>query len=336
MTKIMNSFLKKTPHIDFIKIRWFGFILAFLVFIGSIVSLSIKGLDYGIDFKGGLLIEIQSHEPTQAADLRARLETLGLEDLTIQSIGQEGTSFLIYTTGTKKAVQTEMETYNQVKELLGEEVSFRRVEMVGPTIGQELIKNSVIATALAILSICIYIAVRFEWPFALTSMVGLTFVMTVIVGFCSFFGVDFNMTIVAAIMSLAGYSVNDTVVTFDRVRDNLKKYHRMPIDELLNKSINETLSRTLLTSLSTILMLVVLLFFGGETLFGFSLVFLVGIFIGTYASIFIAVQLLRLFDLRKISSHEGSDPYAAATAYEKEAQKLPLQASSCKNCAKHG
>lgn len=335
MTKIMNSFLEKTPHIDFIKIRWYGFILALLVFAGSIFSLWTKGLDYGIDFKGGLLIEIQTAAPTQAADVRAKLDSLNLEDLTIQSIGQEGTSFLIYTTGTKQVVQTEMETYNQVKELLGEEVAFRRVEMVGPTIGQELIKKSVIATVLAILAICIYIAVRFEWPFALTSMVGLTFVMTVIVGFCSVFGIDFNMTIVAAIMSLAGYSVNDTVVTFDRVRDNLKKYHRMPIDELLNKAINETLSRTLLTSLSTILMLVVLLFFGGETLFGFSLVFLVGIFIGTYASIFIAVQLLRLFDLRKIGSKDDEGPYAAAAVYEKEAKKLPLQPSSCGSCPKN-
>ncbi|MDD4520086.1 MAG: protein translocase subunit SecF [Alphaproteobacteria bacterium] len=328
MMKFMKIF-KETTHIDFMGMSKKALILASVLIILSIGSVFMKGLSYGIDFKGGLLVNIKSEMPLNISEMRQKLN---LEDLTIQSVGSQKKEFQIYTSDVSGKKN---ETLDKIKKALGAGIDYQKVEMVGPKIGNELINKSILATILAALCITLYIAFRFEWPFAITAMVALAHDLTLSLGFISFFGLDFNMTIVAALMSLVGYSVNDTVVSFDRIRDNLRKYRKLPVKDVLNKSINEMLSRTVLTSATTFLMVLILVLFGGETLFGFSSVFLFGVVIGTFSSIFIAVPLLMRFDIRKVGEKEVvNEEFKGAEKYEREAQKLPLEkCSSCKKCS---
>ena len=192
-----------------------------------------------------------------------------------------------------------MAAVNKIKQVLGSEnYEFRRVELVGPQVGDELKKAGVIASVIAILAISLYIWFRFEWQFALGALIGLVHDILTTVGLLSLFGMDFSLTTVAAILTLAGYSVNDTVVTYDRIRENLRKYRKMPQEELLNKSINDIFSRTILTGLTTFLAASALLAFGGDTLRSFSFTIVWGVVVGTYSSIYVSAVMLNLFDLR--------------------------------------
>lgn len=294
----MKLFKRREYTFDFMKQSKFAYLLSIVMMIVSVISLCTKGLNYGIDFEGGIQIEATSTENIKMDQVR---QSLGfLKGLTIQSVGTEGKTILI------EAQPTETENSNilleKIKATLGETFTYNNVQIVGPSIGDELKYHSLLATVLALSVILLYIWFRFEWPFAINCILAMAHDLLIVVGIFSLFQIEFDMVVVAGLLSLAGYDCNDTIVTYDRVRENLKKYRKMPIPELLNKSMNETLSRTILTSLTTLFVVLVLLFVGGETLYGFSIAMVAGTILGTYSSIYLAVPMLGYFDIRKLGS----------------------------------
>lgn len=291
---LRKLFRKRDYNFDFMKIRKIGFGIAIALIITSISSFVVRGLNFGIDFQGGILVEVSTTKEVDIAKLRKDLN--GLKDLSIQSAGLEGNIFLIQAQPEKD--QTGAQVVEQIKSILGSDFKYERVEVIGPTIGEELKKNSLLASILALLAIAIYIWFRFEWPFAVGCLISLAFTLIVVLGLFSAFYWEFDMVVVAGVLSLAGYACNDTIVTYDRVRENLKKHRAKSTDAILNQGINETLSRTILTGISTLVMIFVLIIMGGTTLRGFSLSLFFGILFGTFASIFVAVPLLRYFDIK--------------------------------------
>ena len=289
-------FKKREFKIDFIRQRMVGYILSAIMLVVAVVSLCTQGLNYGIDFEGGLLVEATSTEVIALDKVRSELSFL--RDLSIQTAGAEGKTILIQ--AKPEANDNPNALVEKIKETLGASYTYGQVEMVGPTIGKELKEKSLLASVLALLAIAIYIWFRFEWPFAVGCLMSLAHDMIIVVGAFSLFQWEFDMIVVAGLLSLAGYDCNDSIVTYDRVRENLRKFRKMPVDDILNRSINETLSRTLLTSLTTLFVVVVLLVFGGETLRGFSIAMVLGTIFGTYSSIYVAVPLLRYFDIRSV------------------------------------
>lgn len=293
---MVKLFKKREFKIDFMRQRIVGYILSAIMLIVSVVSLCTQGLNYGIDFEGGLLVEATSTEVVVLDKVRSDLSFL--RDLSIQTAGAEGKTILIQ--AKPEANDNPNALVEKIKETLGSGYTYGQVEMVGPTIGKELKEKSLLASVLALLAIAIYIWFRFEWPFAIGCLLSLAHDMIIVVGVFSLFQWEFDMIVVAGLLSLAGYDCNDSIVTYDRVRENLRKFRKMPVDDILNRSINETLSRTLLTSLTTLFVVVVLLVFGGETLRGFSIAMVLGTIFGTYSSIYVAVPLLRYFDIRTV------------------------------------
>lgn len=295
-------FAKREFKFDFMKIRKIGFTIAGALFITSIAAFFVKGLNYGIDFQGGILVEISSEKTIDIAKVRKDLNSL--KDLSIQTAGADGKILLIQAQPEKN--ETGTQTVEKIKTILGSSYKYDRVEVIGPTIGQELKYNSLLASVLALLAIAVYIWFRFEWPFAIGCLVSLTFTLVIVLGLFALFGWDFDMVVVAGILSLAGYACNDTIVTYDRVRENLKKHRAKPVDEILNLGINETLSRTILTGISTLVMIFVLLVMGGVTLKGFSLSLFLGILFGTFSSVFVAVPMLRYFDIKTLGDNSAA------------------------------
>ncbi len=289
-------FKKRELKIDFMRQRVFGYILSAVLLVVSVFSLSTRGLNYGIDFEGGILIEASADRVIDLEDTRAKLSFL--RDLSIQTAGTEGTTILIQ--AQPEADENPNKLVEKIKTTLGAGFQYSQVEVVGPTVGDELKAKSLWASVLALLAISIYIWFRFEWPFAIGCLVSLAHDLIIVVGAFSLFQWEFDMIVVAGLLSLAGYDCNDSIVTYDRVRENLKKFRKDTTDSILNRSINETLSRTLLTSLTTLFVVLVLLFVGGETLRGFSLTMVLGTIFGTYSSIYVAVPLLRYFDIRTV------------------------------------
>ena len=293
---MLNVFQKRELDIDFIGRRKLGFFLSAVLLIVSIFSFCTKGLNYGIDFEGGILVEATSE---QVVDLKkVRNDLSFLKDLSIQTAGTEGKTILIQAQPDEGQKAGQLVT--KIKETLGAGYKYGQVEMIGPTIGKELKEKSLMASILALLVISIYIWFRFEWPFAVGCLLALAHDMIIVVGAFSLFQWEFDMVVVAGLLSLAGYDCNDSIVTYDRVRENLRKFRKIPVDDILNRSINETLSRTILTSLTTLFVVLVLLFVGGEALWGFSIAMVLGTIFGTYSSICIAVPLLRYFDIRSV------------------------------------
>lgn len=289
-------FKKRELKIDFMRQRMFGYVLSAVLLVVSVFSLSTRGLNYGIDFEGGILIEASADRVIDLEDTRAKLSFL--RDLSIQTAGTEGTTILIQ--AQPEADENPNKLVEKIKTTLGSGFQYSQVEVVGPTVGDELKTKSLWASVLALLAISIYIWFRFEWPFAIGCLVSLAHDLIIVVGAFSLFQWEFDMIVVAGLLSLAGYDCNDSIVTYDRVRENLKKFRKDTTDSILNRSINETLSRTLLTSLTTLFVVLVLLFVGGETLRGFSLTMVLGTIFGTYSSIYVAVPLLRYFDIRTV------------------------------------
>ncbi len=320
-----------TKIFDFIAQSKKAFLISTCLIILSIVGISYKGLNYGIDFAGGILVEVKSEQKIDMAQMRKAVSKLKLGETNLQSAGTTGDEMLIHVVvdTTDKAGQEKIIT--QIKEALGSGIEYRRTEVVGPKVGADLFNKSIWAAIWALAAIALYIWFRFEWQFSLVCLIALAHDLLLTVGLFAWTGLDFNMTVVAGLLSMAGYVTNDKVVNFDRVRENLKLYHKMPIPELLNKGLNEMFSRTLITSITTMIMLIVLIFLGGETLFGFSICLLFGVAVGTYSSLFLAVPALRFFDLRRIgTTSTETGPYAEATKYEMEAKKEPL--GSYKKC----
>ena len=266
-------------------------ILSLSLVLISLLLLTFKGLNFGIDFKGGTLIELRSTDTkVNVSSLRDNLNQMDLGDVSVKKFGND-TDFLI-----KFENNNDKNTIEEIKSHLDKSFannfSFRRVENVGPKVSAELLKSGVIAISVALFLMLIYIWIRFEWQFSLGAILALFHDVIVTLGLFSLLGLEINLSIIAAVLTIVGYSMNDTVVIFDRVRENLKKYSDIKIYELTNISINETLSRTLITSATTLLALLSIFFFGGEILKGFSLAMIFGVIFGTYSSIYIANTVL--------------------------------------------
>lgn len=304
------SWITKDTNIDFLKGRKIAYAISVLLTIASIISISVYGFNYGIDFSGGVLIEVKSKSGTVDVDaIRTKLSELPLDELNLQSVGNEGNQLMIRAQSKTADEEGQRLVVSEIKKALESEFTFERIESVGPQVGDELKTSGIMASLLAIAAICLYIWFRFEWKFAVGALIGLFHDVFIITGLLSMMRFDFSLTTIAAILTLAGYSVNDTVVTYDRIRENLQKYKKMPQYDLLNKSINDIFSRTILTGITTLFASISLLIFGGEALRSFSFVICAGILIGTYSSIYISVPLLNMFDLRATPDDREINPF---------------------------
>ena len=270
-------------------------VISLILFIISIFFLIFKGLNYGVDFKGGTLIELRSDNTNyKTEDIRGAFNKLNLDDLSVKKFGAESDYVIKF----KRSDLNEPDFIKNLKNDLDnylEDYSFRRVENVGPKVSAELLQDGVTAIAIALAAMLIYIWFRFEWQFSIGAIIAIFHDVIITLGIFSLLSLEINLSIVAAVLTIVGYSMNDTVVIFDRVRENLKKYADIKIFDLTNLSINETLSRTLITSVTTLLALLSIFFFGGEILKGFSFAMILGVILGTYSSIFIANPVLVYF-----------------------------------------
>ena len=266
-------------------------ILSVSLVIISLVLLTFKGLNFGIDFKGGTLIELRSSDTKiNVSSLRDNLSQMNLGDVSVKNFGNETDYLIKFENNENKNVIEEIK--KNLDKSFGNNFNFRRVENVGPKVSAELLRSGVIAISVALFLMLVYIWIRFEWQFSLGAIVALFHDVIVTLGVFSLLGLEINLSIIAAVLTIVAYSMNDTVVIFDRVRENLRKYSDIKIFELTNISINETLSRTLITSITTLLALLSIFFFGGEVLKGFSLAMIFGVIFGTYSSIYIANTIL--------------------------------------------
>ncbi len=306
--------LPLNPKIDFLGRRKIFLIFSACLMAASFAALAIQGLNLGVDFRGGILIEIQTTEPADLADLRRRLGGLGLGQVTLQEFGAPN-DVLINVERQEGDEKAQVTAIDAVKaELSGQVAEYRRVEFVGPKVGGELKQAGMLATALALLGIGVYIWFRFEWQFAAAALAALIHDIISTIGFFALIQIEFNLATLAAVLTIAGYSINDTVVIFDRVRETLRKYKKLFMLDLLNLALNGTLSRTLLTSVTTLIALLCLFIFGGQVIRGFSAGLIWGILIGTYSSIGLAVPLLSFMNLRDMTGGEEAAETAAESA----------------------
>ena len=291
-------FMPVEPKVDFLARRKIFAVLSACMLIGSLVLFVVQGLNFGVDFRGGIMIDIKTDGPADLAELRGRLGGLGLGEVSLQEFGAED-DVLINVQRQEGDEQAQSQAIKVLKEALGDTVvEYRRTEFVGPKVGAELKRDGILATILALGGIGLYIWFRFEWHFGLAALIALIHDVIATVGFYSLTQIEFNLATLAAVLTIAGYSINDTVVVFDRVRETLRKYKKLPMSALLNKAINSTLSRTMLTSVTTLLALLALYVFGGEVIRGFTAGLIWGVLIGTYSSIALAVPMLVYMKLR--------------------------------------
>ena len=268
-------------------------ILSILLVFLSLSFLIFKGLNYGVDFKGGTLIEIRTlNNDIDISKLRKSFNNLNLGDVSLKNFGKENDYIVKFEKKNINNPNFISELKINLSNLIGDNFDFRRVENVGPKVSAELLKSGVIAISLSLAAMLLYIWIRFEWQFSLGAIIALFHDVIITLGIFSLFSLEINLSIVAAILTIVGYSMNDTVVIYDRVRENLYKYSSINIFELTNISINETLSRTIITSVTTLLALISIYVFGGEILKGFSLAMILGVVFGTYSSIYIANPIL--------------------------------------------
>ena len=270
----------------------FNYLSLSLIFV-SILFLLFKGLNYGVDFKGGTLIELRTNDNTiRISDLRKSFTNMNLGDVSVKNFGNDN-DFIVKFEKKENLEENFIENLkNELKKDLGNSFNFRRVESVGPKVSSELLKSGILAILLSLGAMLIYIWIRFEWQFSLGAIAAIFHDVIITLGFFSILNLEINLSIVAAVLTIVGYSMNDTVVIFDRVRENLKKFSDIKIYDLTNISINETLSRTIITSATTLLALLSIFIFGGEILKGFSFAMILGVIIGTYSSIYIANPIL--------------------------------------------
>ena len=268
-------------------------ILSLFIFTISILFILFKGLNYGIDFKGGTLIELRSNNTNvNISEIRASLNSMNLGDVNVKEFGKKGD----YLIKVEAKAGNNNELIPEIKKTLinnlNAEINFRRVENVGPKVSSELLQSGIIAISLSLAAMLFYIWIRFEWQFSIGSIVALFHDVIITIGIFSILSLEINLSIIAAVLTIVGYSMNDTVVIYDRIRENLNKHTQLNISETANLSINETLSRTIITSATTLLALLAIYFFGGEILKGFSLAMILGVVFGTYSSIYIANTVL--------------------------------------------
>ena len=280
------NFVSKFKKANFISI---------IIFVLSIILISFKGLNYGIDFKGGTLIELRTETSIDTSLIRESLGTMNLGDVNVKKFGKKGDYLIKVEQKNSNNSSLIPEIKKTLSDYLNTEVDFRRVENVGPKVSSELLQSSVIAITLALAAMLFYIWVRFEWQFSVGSIIALFHDVTITLGIFSLLSLEINLSIIAAVLTIVGYSMNDTVVIYDRIRENLMKYNKMNISDIANLSINETLARTIITSVTTLLALFSIYILGGEILRGFSFAMILGVIIGTYSSIFVASPILKFF-----------------------------------------
>ena len=282
-------------NINFVSQFKIANIISIVIFVLSLTFIFFKGLNYGIDFKGGTLIELRTEKNVNDSFIRDSLKSMNLGDVNVKKFGKDG-DYLI------KIEQKNTLDNNLIPEIkknlsnyLNAEIDFRRVENVGPKVSSELLESSIIAISLALAAMLFYIWVRFEWQFSVGSIIALFHDVIITLGIFSILALEINLSIIAAVLTIVGYSMNDTVVIYDRIRENLFKYTKISISDVSNLSINETLGRTIITSVTTMLALVSIYVLGGEILRGFSFAMILGVIIGTYSSIFVASPILKFF-----------------------------------------
>ncbi len=273
-------------------------IFSLIVFFISLILIFFKGLNYGIDFKGGTLLEIDlKNNNIKIADIRNSLNKLNLGDVNVKNFGKEGH----YLINIEKKFSDNQNIIKDIKKSLSadlqSEINYRRIENVGPKVSSELLKSGVISIGLALIVMLVYIWFRFEWQFSLGSIIALFHDIVITLGFFSALSIEINLSIVAAVLTIVGYSMNDTVVIYDRIRENLSKFNNLSVNNISNLSVNETLSRTLITSITTLLALLSIFILGGEILKGFSFAMILGVLIGTYSSIFVAAPILKFLNV---------------------------------------
>lgn len=300
----MNSYfpirlIPDNTKIDFMGIRYFNMIISFLMLLVSIFFISTKGLNFGIDFKGGTIIEAKLQKAADLTPLYQTLEKLQLGEIHIQNI--DSNNIMIKLGVDENSDQ--MKNISKLKETLNDyfkgEIEYSKIDFVGPQVGSELIKDGLLAMLFSFAGIMLYIAFRFEWQYGLGIIIALIHDTIFTLGFMSITGLEFSLTSIAAILTVIGYSVNDSVVIYDRIRENILKYKRISGNEMINLSINETLSRTILTVVTTLISTAALVFFGGDSLFSFSVTVFFGIMVGTYSSIYISAPILIHLGIKK-------------------------------------
>ena len=269
-------------------------IFSLIIFILSVIFISFKGLNYGIDFKGGTLIELRTESQINASSIRDTLTSMKLGDVNVKKFGKEGDYLIKVEQKEKKNSNLIPDIKQKLSESLNASIDFRRVENVGPKVSSELLESSVIAISLALAAMLFYIWIRFEWQFSIGSIIALFHDVIITLGIFSVLSLEINLSIIAAVLTIVGYSMNDTVVIYDRIRENLLKYTKISISDVSNLSINETLSRTIITSITTLLALISIYILGGEILRGFSFAMILGVIIGTYSSMFVASPILKI------------------------------------------
>ncbi|MDH5190410.1 MAG: protein translocase subunit SecF [Gammaproteobacteria bacterium] len=291
---------KKTTTFDFMSKRTLALAFSALLIIVSIGSLATRGLNFGIDFTGGTLIEVAYESPAELSEIRSALSSAGYGDAIVQHFGTSQ-DVLIRLQPRKDVSSADLSNkiINSLKQATTEKIDLRRVEFVGPQVGDELTEDGGLAMLYALFGIFIYVMFRFEWKFSLGSVAALMHDVIIVLGIFSVFMFEFDLTVLAAILAVIGYSLNDTIVVFDRIRENFRKMRKGTSVDIINGSLNQTLSRTLMTSITTMLVLLALFIFGGEIIHQFALALILGIFIGTYSSIYIASPVVLALGVSK-------------------------------------
>ena len=297
---------------NFIGLRRIAFAFSAIMIVLAIATTAVQGLNFGIDFRGGILIEVRTEEPANIEEMRNTLGGLGLGETSLQNFGSER-DVLIRIQRQDGAEEEQIAAIGIIQDTLGD-VEYRRTEFVGPTVGDELVEAGIMAVLLSLAGILIYIWLRFEWQFGICAVIALAHDVITTIGLFALIQFEFNLATVAALLTIAGYSINDTVVVFDRVRENLRRYKKASLVEVLNRSINDVLSRTILTSVTTLLALLAIYVFGGAVIRDFAFALMWGILIGTYSSIFLAVPLLLYMGISRTTreSEAESDKDTAA------------------------
>ena len=287
--------------VPFFRYRWIAFGWSLFVLVATVVLVATSGLNLGIDFRGGVLLEVRTPGPADLAAMRSTLGQLDLGEVSLQTAGGDD-EVMIRARAPEGDQEAQLQTVERIKAALDERIgaglSYQRAEFVGPRVSQELLINSVWAVLISLLGVLLYLWFRFEWQYGIGAIASLIHDVSATIGIYALSGIEFNLTSVAAVLTIVGYSLNDTVVIYDRVRENLRRYKAMPLEQLLDRSINETLARTMMTSLTTLVALLPLWLFGGEVIRGFTIIMIWGVVIGTYSTIYIATPVLYYLNLR--------------------------------------
>jgi len=300
--------MKHVPNYNFVGSFKISNLSSLFLVLASLILIFFKGLNFGIDFKGGTLIELRvDSKIIGIADIRSSFSNINLGDLNVKQFGKEG-DYLIKFEKKNFDDKNNIKTIKEnVKNKLQTDVNFRRVESVGPKVSAELLNSGLLAITLALSAMLFYIWVRFEWQFSVGSILAIFHDVLITIGLFSLLSLEINLSIVAAVLTIVGYSMNDTVVIYDRIRENLSKFSSSTIEEITNTSINETLSRTVITSLTTLLALISIFVLGGEILRGFALAMIIGVIIGTYSSIFVASPILKYLNVSYKTIAKGQE-----------------------------